>query len=68
MHNQQPTPNPMVTITITSQQLGDLRTFLERSELKGFETVRFLELAQAIGRAKEEPSEDRPIPELKVEE
>lgn len=54
----------MVSITLTPQQLGDLRTFLERSELKGFETVRFLELAQAIGRAKEEG----PTSELKVEE
>lgn len=57
-----------MTITLTPQQLADLRTFLERTELKGFESVRFLELAQAIGRAKEEPSEDRPIPQLKVEE
>lgn len=43
-----------VKITLTPKQLAALRTFLERSEIRGWEVPIFLDVAKAVAEAKEE--------------
>lgn len=42
----------MFTLEINEQQLRNLKMFLERSEMRGFEINQFLSLVQAISAAK----------------
>lgn len=53
----------MNIIEIDNEQLDDLKMFLERSEMRGFEVTRFMRLASAISSAK--PKEP---PKKEVEE
>jgi hypothetical protein len=47
----------MFTIELTEQQLRSLKMFLERSEMRGYETAQFLALVQVINSAT--PSEEK---------
>jgi hypothetical protein len=46
----------MFTIELTEPQLRILKSFLERSEMRGYEVTQFLGLVQAISNAK--PAKD----------
>jgi hypothetical protein len=46
----------MFTIELTEPQLRILKSFLERSEMRGYEVTQFLALVQAISDAK--PAKD----------
>ena len=41
----------MFRIELTEQQLRSLKMFLERSEMRGYETAQFLALVQVINSA-----------------
>lgn len=47
----------MYTIKLDEQQLRALKTFLERTELRGNEAVTFLTVAKAISEAEQEDTE-----------
>jgi hypothetical protein len=57
----------MFNITLNETQLKDLKSFLERCELRGVEAARFLSVAYAINQASPVQAEDKKI-DFQVEE
>lgn len=61
MNNQ--TNTQTVTLNLTLPQLEALRLFLERTDMRGYEVPKFLDLAQAL-RASVAPTAPSPAPEV----
>jgi hypothetical protein len=53
--------NSDVTLSLNNAQLGALKLFLERSEVKGYEVGRFIELARLIGEAEQNAASSQPV-------
>jgi hypothetical protein len=51
----------MFTIEMNEPQLRNLKMFLERSEMRGYEINQFLSLVQAISDAKPAQSPEMPL-------
>jgi hypothetical protein len=54
-------PADMLTINFNANQLASLKVFLERSEVKGYEVGRFIELARLIGEAEQNAASSQPV-------
>jgi len=56
----------MFTVEFTEQHLRNLKMFLERSEMRGYEINQFLSLVEAVSNAKPLPSKEAPAPKSDV--
>jgi hypothetical protein len=56
----------MFKIELTEQQIRNLKMFLERSEMRGFEVPQFLTLVQVISDAKPSPNSEVALPKTEA--